>query len=56
MALNYAMDDGWLRLGLNLALSMLLSFGSLYILMNSDERYVVLGYLDKIKSKILRKN
>lgn len=48
IAMNAVMSDGWLRLGLNLILSLLLSLSSLYILMNSDERRVVLDYIGKL--------
>ena len=51
--LNHFMTEGWLRLCMNLILSMLLTWSSLYILMNKDERGVVLGYLRKIKTKII---
>lgn len=46
--LNMLMDDGWLRLGLNLLLSGLLSLSSLYLLMNKSERSYVLSYVRKI--------
>ena len=46
--LNSAMQDGWLRLMLNLLLSAVVSLSSLYILMNSDERRVVLDYIGKL--------
>ena len=49
--MNRFMDDGWLRLCMNLALSVLLSWSSLYLLMNKDERAVVLSYVSKIKAK-----
>ena len=52
MLLNHFMDEGWLRLCANLALSALMSWSSLYLLMNKYERDVVLGYFDKIKTKI----
>lgn len=51
--LNRFMDEGWLRLCVNLVLSGLLSLSSLYLLMNKDERGVVLGYMSKIKAKII---
>lgn len=52
--MNSMMADGWLRLCMNLILSVLLSWSSLYILMNNDERGVVLGYINKIKTKIFK--
>ena len=52
MLLNHFMDEGWLRLCAHLALSALMSWSSLYLLMNKYERDVVLGYFDKIKTKI----
>ena len=52
--MNRFMDEGWLRLCMNVALSLLLSWSSLYLLMNKDERYVVLGYISKIKAKIIK--
>lgn len=51
--MNHFIDEGWLRLCLNLMLSVLLLWSSLYILMNKDERGVVLGYIGKIKAKII---
>lgn len=51
--MNRFMDEGWLRLCMNLVLSGLLSLSSLYLLMNKDERGVVFGYLGKIKTKII---
>ena len=55
IVLNNVMDEGWLRLCMNLLLSGLTSVSSLYILMNKDERGVVFGYLNKIKAKIIKK-
>lgn len=51
--LNHFMVEGWLRLCLNVMLSGLMSLSSLYILMNKDERGVVLGYIGKIKAKFI---
>ena len=51
LIMNHFMTEGWLRLCLNLLLSGLLSLSSLYILMNKDERGVVLGYWRKIWRK-----
>ena len=55
IVLNNLMDEGWLRLCMNLLLSGLTSVSSLYILMNRDERGVVFGYLNKIKARIIKK-
>lgn len=49
--LNKMMDDGWLRLCLNLLLSAVLSLSSLYILMNKAERGFVIGYIKKLCRK-----
>ena len=46
--LNSVMEDGWLRLCLNLMLSGLLSLSSLYLLMNEAERGYIIGYVSKI--------
>jgi len=53
--MNHFMEEGWLRLCMNLLLSGLISVSSLYILMNKDERGVVFGYLNKIKARIIKK-
>lgn len=55
VVLNSAMPDGWLRLGLNLLLSVIISLSSLYILMNVDERSLIFGYIQKITSKFIHK-
>lgn len=48
VAMNMMLDEGWLRLCLNLVLSVLLSFSSLYILMDKYERDYVLSFVRKM--------
>ena len=46
--MNHFMDEGWLRLCLNVLLSGVMSLSSLYILMNKAERDYVLSFVKKI--------
>ena len=48
VVMNMMLDEGWLRLCLNLALSGLISLSSLYILMNKAERDYVLSFVKRI--------
>lgn len=56
LLLNHLMDEGWLRLCLNVALSGLLTLSSLYLLMNKAERGYILGYVGKIWRKLIKKD
>lgn len=46
--MNHFMDEGWLRLCMNVLLSGVISLASLYILMNKAERDYVMSFLKKI--------
>ena len=48
LLMNMLMDAGWLRLCMNLVLSGILSFSSLYLLMDKAERGYIFSYIRKI--------